>query len=400
MPPIAFILLIFILHQAQCSQAQQTIRIKEIIEVALAISKQDSLKRHSFTSSYDSIGRLIHEQKYFYHRQNARLIKEEIRRFDSNSQILHERIIQYPENTPSTQKKLETKYILYTNQEAQNKRLWRKLWDDYGDIEKEDTLSYNADTALINKCSYDYRGNTSLYCHDYSYNIKGQMIRWKTYYKWTTIDTKGRVANKQAKRRDYRYKYNKKGLLKASFGKYYLHKYRQKIRYNKDLSLKDDKTVSHKKINYKDPKSGRIKKKKTCEKKWLLYQDGILVKERQLRNNKEQKQTEKQIKNGLVVEEKHYKNEKINETFINSYKNGILTKNIHIKYNGKEKERYRIISLYNAEGNPLKEVQMIGNKQLSVYNYQYGSKGLLQSKSLSLNNGETLEKTTYIYKLY
>lgn len=375
-------------------------RILEKKEIAFALSGEDSLKRHVIVARYDLSGRLIQEKKYYYHHQNARLIKEEIDVFDTNTQVLTERIIQYPENKDPKHQRLETKYLVYSADAGLNKRIWRKLWDDFGDIVKEDTLSYDADSNLIGQCNYDYRGNTSLYCHEYSYNKKGHRIRWKTYYKWTTIDAKGDVANKQAKRRDFRYKYTKDGLLKRSFGKYYLNKYRQIRCYNRDNTLQVDKTWAHKTNKYKDPNTGRYKKKRSKEKKESWYQEGILKKEQYYVNQNEQKRTEKTIEQGLVLKEERFKQGKLSEAFQNSYDSGSILRKTHIKYNGQEKERYRIITDYNQDGKPMKELQMIGNKQLSVYSYHYNTNGLIQSKSLSLNNGETLEKTIYIYKLY
>ena len=79
-----------------------------------------------------------------------------------------------------------------------NRMINRQLYDAFGEIVKEDTLSYSKDGNLTGKCSYDYRNNTSLYCDKYKYT-NGRLKKWTTFYHWHTISLSGKVVEKREK---------------------------------------------------------------------------------------------------------------------------------------------------------------------------------------------------------
>lgn len=390
----------FFLQQMSYGQPQ----IKETTILAYKINNQDSALYYRKTSNYDTIGRLINKQNYYYHHNNhGVLVKEEKAFFNTTDKWLTEEIITYhPEKEPTVQK-LRTKYLNYQAKEKNSQYTLRQLYDQYGEIAKEDTLTYDEQNNLIELCKYNYQGSTSLFCNYYTYKDNLQ-TRWTTYSKWTTIDIKGRVVQKQGKRRDYRYKYNKNGQLIHACGKYYKTRFRQTIKYDKNNRPLKDRTITKRRINKGGGTIEKPKKKKyrtEKEEKILIYEAGRLVKEIRFLDKKEVNKKEIiyqdsliqaiQVKlNGVTIEE-------INNQYNDQNKR---IKKINKKYRKNGKLRYTIITLYDAEEQPIQEEQIIGNKSFSVLKMKYDKHGNLIAQSLSSQNTKSLEKTLYIYKYY
>ncbi|BDS14618.1 hypothetical protein [Aureispira anguillae] len=378
-------------------------QIKEQTIVAYGIGQQDSIIRFRKTVNYDSLGRLINRQNYYYHhREKGVLVKEEKAFFNPQDQWLTEQIITYPLGKDPIYKKLRTKYLDYQANEKNSKHILRQLYDKYGELSKEDTLTYDKDSNLIAVCNYNYQGSTSLFCNYYTYKDNLQ-TRWTTYTKWTTINVKGMVVERQAKRRDFRYKYNKNKQLTRSFGRHYKKRFCQKIKYDKQHKILEDKSIVKHKARQVGTKDNPPQKKFYIhkEEKTLHYQNGLLVKEIQLVNKKETKKKEityqdslpKTITtslNTIVVVEKIY-------TYNAQL---ILTQLTTNKYHKNGKIRYSIITHFNPKGNVIKEEQIIGQKTLSVLEIKYDKHGNPLVQSLSAKNNKNLEKTLYIYKYY
>ena len=255
-------------------------QIKEKTEIAYSISTKDSIPRFRRTTTYDEKGRIVGKQNYYYSpREKGLLTKEEKAYFNPEEQVLTEHIINYPIGKEPVSEKLITKYLYYANREEDSKRIWRQLYDNYGEISREDTLTYDANNNLIERCNYDYRGNTSLFCHYHTYNKKGWQVLWRTYSKWTTINGKGDVVERQAKRRNYRYRYNNNGQLVASGGRHYLNHFRQKIEYDKNGKIRSNKTLLRRKTRQISPKDKSKKTRYRIDKEVqiLTYEEGRLI---------------------------------------------------------------------------------------------------------------------------
>jgi hypothetical protein len=391
-------------------------QIKEKTEIAYRISNQDSTIRFQRTTSYDEKGRIITKQNYYYQsKEKGLLTKEEKAYFNTTKETLTEQIISYARGKEPKTQKLITKYLLYANKEKDSKRIWRKHYDTYGELTKEDTLTYNSSQQVVEHCKYDYKGNTSLICDYHIYNKKGLPSQWTTFTKWTTIDGKGEVANRQARRRNYRHRYNKNGQLVWTKGKYYKNHFSQKIKYDKNSQILKDKILRKRKIKVPVPKKKveektqtKVEKKTKYRNKTLKeeqiqsYKNGRITNDSKLVNKKEVSQTKISYQDklpklitlkqkGVLAEETEY---------VYNDSTNIITKKTLKKYGPKGKYRYAIITFFNSIGKPTKEEQMMGKKTLSVLEIEYDKGGNPVMRSLSTNNNKNFEKTMYIYKYY
>jgi len=304
--------------------------------------------------------------------------------------------------------------LLYANKEKDSKRIWRQHYDTYGEITREDTLTYDASQHLIEQSDYNYMHNTSLKSHYYSYNKKGLISKWTTFTKWTTINGKGEVANRQAKRRNYRYCYNKNGQLVSAKEKYYKNHFSQKIKYDKNGLILENKTLRKRKIKVPIPKKkGKENTEKKADKKTKYrnkirkeeqiqsYENGRIICDIKIIDKKEISRTEISYQDTLpkliTLKQKGVLAEQTEYFYT---ENNILTKKILKKHGPKGKFRYAITTFFNAIGKPIKEEQIMGKKTLSVLEIEYDKEGKPVMKSLSTNNNKTFEKTMYIYKYY
>lgn len=395
--------------------------IKEKIEIVYSLSERDSIVRSQKTSNYDEQGRLILMQHYHYHQNSSRLVKEEKSYFNSQNSILTENIISYPEGKDPVTQKMITTFLDYQAKEADSKRSSRQFFNEYGEIAREDTLTYNANNQLIEQCDYDYRGNTSLFCNFYTYNKEGMRAKWITYSRWTTINGKGAVVEKQDKRRNFRYFYNKENQLVKIKGKDYSAKILQKISYDKNSFLEKDYRITKRKIktpvikktttvlqdstNQSVAKSNQTKTKRfkntiNREEETKSYQNGRLIEEIRLFNKVELNKTEKTYQDTLVKKiDISIKTLPISSSEY-TYEGSILSEKTEKKYDSNGNPRYLIITNYNKQGLAVEEKQVMNEKILSRLESSYDEKGNLVLQSLSFNNGLSFEKTMYIYKYY
>ena len=291
----------------------------------------------------------------------------------------------------------------YANREEDSKRIWRQLYDNYGEISREDTLTYDANNNLIERCNYDYRGNTSLFCHYHTYNKKGWQVLWRTYSKWTTINGKGDVVERQAKRRNYRYRYNNNGQLVASGGRHYLNHFRQKIDYDKNGKIRSNKTLLRRKTRQISPKDKSKKTRYRIDKEVqiLTYEEGRLISDIKFVNTIETIKKELSYQDTLIRNIKTSKKGIIAEEIEYEYNAGhIISKKTEKKYTPKGKLHYAVLTVFNEQGKAIKEEQVVGKKILSVLEMEYDENGNPLKQSLSTNNNKNFEKTMYIYKYY
>lgn len=397
------LLKIFFVFFISCTISFGQTKIKEKVVLSYAIGEKDSLIRFRKTMQYDTSGRLIQKQNYYYHiHEKGQLVKEEKAFFNTSNQVLTEEIIDYPERKEPVRQKLVTRYLDYQAKEKDSKYILRQLFDKFGELAKEDTLTYDNNQNLIELCSYVYTGNTSLSCNYYTYKNDLQ-TRWTTYSKWTTINAKGEVADRSGKRRDYRYKYNKAGELTRACGKYYKKRFHQKIKYNKEGKIEKNRTVVRRKIRQVGTKEKPAKKKYRLSKEEhiLTYDEGRLVLDIKFIDKKEINKKEITFENGLVKTIKRSVNESLLEEIIYSYNKELkVLEKQNNRYTKNGKVHYRTISHYDDNENLVSEEQNVGGKILSATTYTYDNAGNLIEQSLSSHNNKSLEKTLYIYKYY
>jgi len=404
--------------------------IKEKIEIAYGFQNQDSIVRFRKTSDYDKEGRLTSKHNYLYHyTQPGLLIKEEKALFNASTKVLTENVTNYIQGKEPVEKKTETCYLNYTDNPKEDQYIWQRIYNKFGEIYREDTLSYNDQNQLLEIATYDYRGNTSLRRDYYSYNKKQQQSKWETYFCWTSIDIKSRVVERRRLERRIRYRYNRAGKLISSKGKYLKKRINQRIKYDKDGYPVEDKTIEKIKVRRlvkpiqplpppsKEEDQGAKKKKKPKTKLVTVsnmrikrYDKGRLIEEAIYSGNKELKSVTKTYcaateadhhKDSLPQKVSVYNDNKLTETFEYEYNNKHqLAKKTNIKYSTTGNPRYTIVTYYNDQGKPIKEEQLRQTKVLSTLSLKYNEQGNLIEQSLSMQNNKKLEKTTYIYKYY
>lgn len=387
--------------------------IQEVQETVYSISSSDSIIRYQTNSNYDTLGRLIKRHRYYYARNDRKLVKEDQLDYNPNTKVLSESITTYKDNS-SSQKRLETKYLVYAKDPANSKRTARLLYDELGEIVKEDTLTYNTQEQPTQKCTYDYRGNTSLVCEEYDYNKQNEQCRWRTYSKWTTIDGRGEVVEKKSKRRDYKFRYNKNGDLKRAWGNYFKTKMCRKLKYAKNGILLEDKTVTKRTLkrlienkgsteeeeNTKKTKK-RYKTYKQKEVHLIKYQNGKMIEDLKTRDGDEIERTTRSYQDTLIQSKERYVRGNLAESEVYEYgANQQVTKKTKKVYNTNNILRFSVVSSYDADGKLLKEKQFMAGKIYSTTTYSYDSYGNLKEKSLSSLNNPNFEKTMYIYKYF
>lgn len=371
--------------------------------LSYTIGEKDSLTRFRKTMQYDTSGCLIQKQNYYYHfREKGLLVKEEKAFFNTSTKILKEEIIDYPKGAEPIRKKLLTQYLDYQAKEKDSKYVLRQLFDKFGELAKEDTLTYDKDHNLVKLCSYVYTGNTSLSCHHYTYKDSLQ-TRWTMDAIWTTINGKGDVVERSGKRRDYRYKYNKSGKLIRACGKHYKKRFRQKIKYDKEGNIKENQTLVIRKIKQSGTKEKPAKKKYRISKEehTLSYDEGRLVLDVKTLNKKEIDKRETTYENGLIKTVKRTVKGYLLEEIIYRYTTELtLLEKQTSRYTKTGQLHYRTTAHYDDNENLVREEQNMGEKLLSVITYAYDDAANLIEQSLSTHNNKSLEKTLYIYKYY
>jgi len=371
--------------------------IKEKQEIVYKITPKDSIIKTRREYTYDTLGRLMNRHSYTYHSNSGVLRKEKKANFDTASNILTEFIIDYPQKGAPRKQKLVTKYLVYAPKEKNSKYVWRQLYDKYGEMVKEDTLTYNQDSLLTERCTYDYRGNTSLSCDTHKYNKKGERVRWRSYRKWTTINGRGEVADRQRKRRDYKYRYNRDGKLKRAWGKYYKTKFCQKVKYNKAGQKRLDKTVVKRRLKKSGAKRYYIRK----DIHQITYDNGRKIEEIKTIGGEEKLKITISYQDTLVKKYEKYLKEKLSLSIAYEYdENHKKIKKTEKRHNSNGVYRYSIITTYNDKENPIEEKQIMGGRVYSTLKKHYNSYQQLIQQSFSIRNNQNFEKTLYIYKYY
>ncbi len=398
--------------------AQQ--KVQEVTEITYTLVPNDSIVKEHKKMNYDQAGRLLNKKNYYYN--NSKLIKEETASFDTQKQVLTELEVVYSDNKDPRSEKIETKYLVYAAPSGESKHIWQLQYNDYADIVKEDTITYNAQLQPTEHCVYDYRGTTSLRCDEWEYNKKNQLCNNRYYSKWTTINGRGQVTEKKSKKRDYKYRYTRAGQLKKEWGKSYGTKLCRRIKYNKTGEIqqdykqrvvkikrlvspkKDDKTAqqsSEETDKSKKPTKKRYKTRKQKEVYILNYQDGKVIEQSQLIDGKLISKVLNTYQDTLVKTYEQYRGDKITDRISYEYdEQQLLTKTRQDRYNTSGRIVTSFVKYYNADRQVTKDEQWRQGKRYSTRSTIYDANGNPKEKTLSLLNNQNIEKTTYIYKYF
>lgn len=387
--------------------------IKEKSSLIYTITPTDSIVRAQKVSTYASDGTLLTTKNYYYSLSAPGVLtKEETANYIPSVKILTEGITRYPKGKEPESERLETRYLVYAPQEKDSKRIWRRHFDKYGELTKEDTLTYNERQQLINTCQYNYMGSTSLLCDEYQYK-DSLRTRWITNSKWNTINGKSEVVEKQTERRDYRYCYNRRGQLKRVRAKDYSNKIRRKLCYDKEGRLEEDHLIAKRKIkravlDSEGKKTDKTRNRLQKTENILLYEKGQLVSLQRLIDGQEIKQELYVYQDSLLQKEKIIVGGKPTEEILYRYKEGLLTEKAQHKYDAKGNLRYTIKNYYNANAQMVRKEQISRNTVLSITEWRYNEQGhILEESSYRPKPknakkgvktfGQTKEKIVYIY---
>jgi hypothetical protein len=364
----------------------------------------DSTQLHLKNFEYDSLGRLMSREEFYYDPQEKGILqKEETAQYEFGANLLQEKTRQYPRGQePKTEKRISY-FLEYTAKAEDQKPKLVQLLDNFNEPVREDTFTYDAKNRLIKQCTYDYRGSTSLFCDQYEYNRQGLRKKWTTYAKWTTVKRGGKAVYEQAKRREYRFWYNKKGQLTKAKGYYYKSKLKQRVQYDKAGKILLDETVVERKLrNSKEQKAKTGQKfKREKETKRLEYQDGRLLKESLTSLEGEQRRVQHQYQDTLLQQIEFFQKDKLVERQSFEYhSNGKLKQRKVDKFSELGSYQYSIISNGDEKGNIIEEIQQNEQRIISRASLRYNEDNLLVEKTLFLASGLKFEKIAYFYKYY
>jgi hypothetical protein len=386
--------------------------IQEKSSLIYTVTGVDSVVRAQKNSTYDAWGRLLSSKNYYYNLSSPGVLtKEESSNYNPTTKLLTETITRYPKNEEPQTERLETFYLDYQPKEQDSKRIWRRHYDRFGELTKEDTLTYNDAQQLINNCQYNYTGSTSLLCDEYQYKDTLR-TRWLMFSKWNTINVKSEVVEKQTKRRDYRYRYNRRGQLKRIRAKDYSSKIRRYLCYDQQGRLEEDRLVVRRKVtravrDEEGKKTDKTKKFLQKTENIVRYEDGRIVEERRTLDGKETKREVFVYQDSLLEKTSTFLQEQLTEEVQYTYKEGRLAEKNSYKYDPKGNLRYSTRFTYNDLEQLVARTQIARDQVLSTTEWIYDAMGnpLSQTSYRPSNSSKKRpnsmarpkEKIVYIY---
>lgn len=388
------------------TKAQNAIKTKKILKAY--ISTSDTILHAQQLSTYDLDGRLLRQQDYSYNINTPGLLVKEVRtQYLPAQQILTKIIVTYPKGQEPQQERFETRYLVYAPKEANSKRLWKRHYDAFGELTREDTLTYNADTLLIEQGSYNYMGSTSILFDEYEYQDTLRK-RWRMWSKWTTINGRSQIVERRSKRRDYRYWYNRDGKLVRVRGIDYSSKINRWLCYDKQGRLLGDRMVTSRKVTRhpkgpdgKPDKTKKARKYPTTQTTCQRYDQGNLVLSVQTKDGRLLRRQTATYEEDRLLEKAHYRSDStLTERQTYSYTDQkLLVRSIHARFHPDGRERFRVVTIYNKAGDPIQQEQYAGNRQLLQRHWTYDPQGLPLSETLQRNakRDNVLEVTSYEY---
>lgn len=398
--------LLFSLGIFYTTKAQNAIKTKKVLKAYISVN--DTILHAQQLSTYDPNGRLLRQQDYSYNiNAPGLLVKEERLQYLPEQQILTKIIVTYPKGQEPRQERFETKYLVYAPEEANSKHLWKRHYDAFGELTREDTLTYNTDTLLIERGSYNYMGSTSILFDEYEYQDTLRK-RWRLWSKWTTINGRSQVVERRSKRRDYRYWYNRDGKLVRTRGIDYSSKINRWLCYDQQGHLTSDRMVTRRKVtryptgpNGKPDKTKKARKYPTRQTTCRRYNQGHLVLLAQTKDGKFLRRQTAVYENDRLLEKAHYRNDStLTERQTYTYTDQkILARSTHTRFHPDGRERFRVVTTYNKAGDPVEQAQYAGNRKLVQRRWTYDAQGLPLSEILQRNakRDKGFEATFYEY---
>ena len=385
------------------TRAQGVVKTKTT--TAYYISPTDTTLRFRRAAEYDAQKRLISQTVYHYDiSRKGVLTKEEQTRYQTDQQLLREQITTYPRGAEPKSELFETRYLVYAAEEANSKRIWKRHFDAFGEITKEDTLTYDANGLLLNKCAYNYMGSTSILCDEWEYRDTF-CTRWRMYSRWTTINGRSQVVERRSKRRDYRYFYNKRGQLKRVKALDYGAKIKRCLQYDRDGALVCDYKKRRRKTSI-TPKSpdGKPDASKKKRKVWSVqeslkrYEGGNLVVQDQRKDGYLVQRQRFIYDNGQLVKEEKRRDTLLVERILHTYNDaGLRQTTTQVRYHPDGRERYRILTQYNDQALPQSQEQFVGPRRISRKEWTYNDDGLPTLEVLSRSYQKLLDQQVYEY---
>lgn len=383
---------IFCLSIIPVNLEAQSIRKKTEISYRY-INENDSVIQQEKIFEYDQSQRLIRKEERYYSGQTGSVLNKQIVvNFDSSKMLLTETVDNFNKNQQETER-TKIKFLVYSSDDRKNKYQSKQYYDNADDLMKEDTLIYDQNYNLLSRCEFDYRGSTSQYCDIYSYNKKNQLKSWKMFVYWTTVNASSKPVTKRAKRQDYRYFYNDKGLPVLSKGTRYSTRFKEKYTYDENGKLE---SFTQQKIRIIKPskKSNKQSTNATSNQKITKlidlfvrkYKNGLLIYEQQVNSNKETQRIEiEYIGDSLPI--KH-----------TVYSKGILNKQTDFVYDASNRLSLKTTQNFDEKGILRNSLKNIYNEKGQLVEEQNYHKDILMSKmSITYDNlGQTTSISQYL----
>ena len=409
--PIFYILMpaLFLGHCAAFGQSElsTTGKIKKKVEERIRYyNDTDRTTLHHKTFDFDEKGCLIRKQEFYYNLTPAGSLAKDVNAlYDTGKQLLTENIVVFKSNNEREFENLRTKYLLYAPTEEESKYSWRQYIDNSLDIVKEDTLTYDENLNLIKKCDYNYKGNTSLYCDEFTFDKHNRRRRWKMYTHWTTVKAVGKAVDKREKKLDYKYYFNRAGKPTKTKGKRYSTHYSEKWTYNKTGQLE-----TYEERSFRKSLQTKKRRKETGE-RFMITEE---IRLRQF-NSQEKILSETYTRNNTVQQELRYVYE--NDTLLKSFElsqkgkkvqtieyfydaaANLVKKNTY-SHDSKGIIRYYVQSDFNDKNQLLRETQIAKEEVLSRSIFEYNDYGDKISMTMFFKNDKIFEKTHYFYEYY
>lgn len=389
---------------AQLTEADSG-KIAERIERNYRYYGEDSLLQYLKIQRFDLQGRrMFHRERHYNGR--ARVLQRSFYfKYDSIEQHSTEINVTYKNDGSEQSQTIKTDYLHYARLKEDQIKGAIKWYDDYGDLQKEDTVRLDDQGRVVERCTYDYTGHTGLFCNTYRFNRFGKVKRWRMYSKWTTINGRSNVVYRQAKRRDYRYCYNGKGQHKRTRGKYYSTRYREKKQYDAQDRLAEVEVleVTTRKATDRERKNGSKRRIRRSKRELQRFEEGKVVLEARYLDEEELLRAEAQYdEKGKLLERKNYrKGRLISEISWSYHANGQRKKRVEQKYDNNNNKSYRIEIRYNKKGQPLAELQRVsGSTNLaSRMIYRYNEQGDIERRAF-YRHQKLYEETLFEYRYH
>ncbi|WCL80345.1 hypothetical protein PPO43_10195 [Saprospira sp. CCB-QB6] len=359
---------------------------------------------------YGEAGELIGQEEYEYRKQPAGSLKSSfLYQYDAEEKLgVQQKLTYSPKGGQPEAQQFKTYYVEYGQEEQlRSKQLY---FDKRGELQREDTLTYNKKGQLVVEETYDYRGSTSHRSKRWKYNKKGKVKRQNHYVHWSTVKRGGKVVYKKERREWYKYRYNRKGAPKVMKGKSGSRRYKTVWKYDREgqLSFYQSHICKRFRNSPKPKKKGEEEKKEKKQPKYRYvsechtkkYEKGQLVLEVEYDHGKVKERTEvsytsdslKQqlrywVAGKLKREEKYYYND-----------GGKLKKQENYYYNSLGLLNYRLDIYYNSKEQILREEQWVRVQKVRELQHQYDEQGRQQTTTLMVEDGRKFEKTYYFYR--